>query len=284
MEESTFLRIATPGGGTVHVRRGNNDHFWRSYENGSWEPETSAVFRRFIDPQRSYVDIGAWIGPTLLLGCQLAKRAYGVEPDPIAFAELLENIQHNRPLTDNVRLFNLCITPVSGKVSFGSRGTGGDSMSSLLFSSEATSWKVEGIKFEDWIKQNDISDCTFVKIDIEGGEYSLLPSMRTFLRCNRPTVLLSLHPCFLGDLGAQGAKAKLKNSLLRFKSTLQILHLLAFYKYLYSPRGRCPSCTHHSRFVQILDRAPWKPAVLFLSCLYGLLGRPHELLLTDRPW
>src|ERR1035437_6797698 len=150
MPQSSHLQI-TVEGKTFHVRHGNNDGFWSNYERGVWETDTQAVFRRFIDPQHSYIDIGAWIGPTLLLGCQLAKRAYGIEPDPVAYAELCENMAYNRPLTANVQLFNICITPVSGKVSFGNRGDGGDSNSSLLFSSEKASWTVDGISFHEWI-------------------------------------------------------------------------------------------------------------------------------------
>src|ERR1700687_4776653 len=49
--------------------------------------------------QHCYIDVGAWIGPTLLYGCQLAKMAYGLEPDPIAFAEL----EQHRPEPGNPR-------------------------------------------------------------------------------------------------------------------------------------------------------------------------------------
>jgi FkbM family methyltransferase len=196
MPESAYRQINTPQGNPLRVRCGNNDGFWDSYESGAWEPDTLAIFRRLIDENHSYVDIGAWIGPTLLLGCQLAKRAYGIEPDPIAFAELSANIDSNRPLTSNVHLFNLCITPASGKVPFGSRCDGGDSMSSLLFSREKTCWTVEGKNFQEWIEQNEVNDCSFVKIDIEGGEYVVLPTMMTYARTYRPTIQPFVTPGF----------------------------------------------------------------------------------------
>ena|SRR6185437_8258934 len=284
MEESTLLRIQTPGESHVYVHSGNYDAFWNSYGNGSWEPETGAAFRRFIDSRHSYVDIGAWIGPTLLLGCQLAKSAYGIEPDPIAFAELLENIERNQPLTNNVHLFNLCITPVSGKVFVGSRGTGGDSMSSLLFSDETTSWTVQGVNFEQWIRDSEISDCNFIKIDIEGGEYSVVPTMSKYLQNNRPTLLLALHPGFLGDLRSRSIGRRLRNCLLRLTNTLHILGMLRFYKYWYSLKGRCRTSTYRYHIIKLIDGSSWKAAVLFLSCLRGLVGRPHELLFTDHKW
>src|ERR1700676_1105845 len=100
----------------LNVAPGRNDAYWQSVARGVWEPETFPILERFIDGAHSYIDMGAYIGPTLLYGCQIAKRAYGIEPDPIAFAELQQNIDRNRPTTDNVQLFEACIAPKSGEV------------------------------------------------------------------------------------------------------------------------------------------------------------------------
>jgi FkbM family methyltransferase len=273
-----------------YVRRGKNDDFWNGYIDGTWEPDTQAVFKRFIDSLHSYIDIGAWIGPTLFLGCQLAKRAYAIEPDPVAYTELVENIKYNQPLTGNVQLFNICITPVSGKVSFGSRHDGGDSMSSLLFSNGKTSWTVNGINFQEWIEQNEIKDCNFIKIDIEGGEYTVLPTMAAYLRTHRPTLHLSLHPWLLGELSARGTRAKLKRSMLRLGNTVRLLNSLRFYKNLYDPFGRGPnldsstSLRSRLKLHYRLAKVSWKPVVLLLVCLLGVFGRGSALVLTDQEW
>src|SRR5690349_10667280 len=111
----------------LSVTSGRHDGYWRSIVDGTWEPETFRIFDRFIDREHSYLDVGAFIGPTLLYGCQLAKRVYGFEPDPLAFAELKRNIELNRPLTDNVQILELCLAPKSGQIGFGSAGEGGDS-------------------------------------------------------------------------------------------------------------------------------------------------------------
>ena len=75
------------------VSAGRNTAFWQEVASGAWESDTFAIFDRFLDQQHSYIDIGTWIGPTLLYGCQLARRTYGLEPDPIAFAELEANLE-----------------------------------------------------------------------------------------------------------------------------------------------------------------------------------------------
>lgn len=294
MPQSSQLQV-TVERSPVYVRRGRHDGFWSIYESGNWEPDTQAVFRRFIDRQHSYIDLGAWIGPTILLGCQLAKRAYGVEPDPLAYAELVDNISYNQPLTGNVQLFNICMTLVSGKVSFGSRGDGGDSESSLLFSNGKTSWTVDGKNFQEWIEQNEINDCSFVKIDIEGGEYSVLPTMAAYLREHRPTVHLSLHPCFLGELSGRGMGAKLRRSALRLHNTIRIFRMVGFYKYLYDPLGKIGKVTNlgmssslRSRLRLHLHHAiaklSWKPVVLLVLYLLSIAGLRSTVVLTDQEW
>jgi FkbM family methyltransferase len=277
----------TIGANAVHVVRGTHDRFWSGYEKGFWEPATRAIFKRFIDPRYSYIDMGAWIGPTLLIGCQLAKRCHGIEPDPIAYAELVENMAANRPLTNNVQLFNICIAPVSGEIAFGSQAEGGDSMSSLLFANGKTSWTVEGVNFQEWIEHNGIDDCNFIKIDIEGGEYRVLPTMTAYLRKHRPTLYLSLHPCFLGELQIEGLTAKLERSVLRLMNTVRILQMLRFYRHWYDPFRTAPSLAASSlryRTHHVLAIKSWKLFVLLLTCLNGVLGRLSALVLTDQEW
>jgi len=215
------------------VAPASHEEFWKLVSSGAWESDTFAIFDRFLDREHSYLDIGTWIGPTVLYGCQISKSVYGLEPDPIAHAEILNNVALNRPLTDNVRLFNACIARQSGEVLLGSRGEGGDSTSSLLFAKKRTHWKVKAYAFEDFIHENRVTDCNFIKMDIEGGEYQIIPTMTRYLKAQRPTMHLSLHPCYLKfrPLGVVG------RLLARWWGTLKILRGLGFYKHIYDHSG-----------------------------------------------
>ena len=292
-EESSSLEIVVRGQ-PVRLRKGRHDEFWRAFERGVWEPETRATFQRFLDAEHSYIDVGAWIGPTLLIGCQFAKRAYGLEPDPIAHAELVDNLVQNRPLTRNVEVFPWCLAPASGPVAFGSRAGGGDSMSSLLFPAGKTSWIVEGVTIEEFLARAKIHDCNFIKMDIEGGEYSVVPAMLPYLRGQRPTLLLSLHPCFLGNLDARGYVDRLARSVLRFETTVHLLRILSFYPYFYDPYGKCPEFlqnARHSRIHRFLAETSWKPVawlrryrLLARTCWRGARGKLSTLVLTSQEW
>ena len=193
-----LVRIAARGR-SFWVDRGRNGEFWTHVDRGEWEPGTFDIFDRFIDRESAYLDLGAWIGPTVLYGCGLAKAVYAVEPDPIAGAELGRNLGLNRPLTENVHVYPLCLAPKSGTVWFGSEGEGGDSQSSLLFGKGKTRWTVEARNFEDLVGEAGIGRCGFIKMDIEGGEYGVLPGMLGYLRRHRPTAVPVAAPRLSGS-------------------------------------------------------------------------------------
>ena len=196
--------------------------FWKSVEENRWENETYKVFDFFINKNNSYIDIGAWIGPTVLYGCQLAKHCYAIEPDPVAFKSLKANVDLNPDIADRITLFKGCIGSGCGKVKFGTKTNFGDSSSSLIFN-EAGSIDIESLTLEEFIKRNNIKDCTFIKMDIEGGETIVLPAIKKYLLENMPTISLSLHPYFFKNV-----KDDLK----------AIVDVLKIYPRIYSNDGR----------------------------------------------
>lgn len=161
-----------------NVTTSKNLDFWIAVGSGYWEPTTYEIFDGLISDKYCYLDIGAWIGPTALYATQLAKRAYAFELDPIAFQELKQNVAANKNADWASRLviYNKAIASSSGTLRLGSRGSGGDSMSSVLFVDGETSWDVEAITLAQFIDTEKLQDeKLFLKIDIEGGEYELLP-------------------------------------------------------------------------------------------------------------
>lgn len=223
-------------GKSFRVAPGRNREFWNEANSGVWEPETYETFERFIRPDRDYIDIGSWIGPTVLFGCQFARRAFAVEPDPVAFADLSANVSAN-PFS-NIQLFNGCIAEKSGKVAFGSQGDGGDSMSSMLFASGKTRWTVDALSFDDFLRAHQVGDVGFLKMDIEGGEYGVLPTMLPYLQKHRPTLHLSLHPCFLAPGDNLSYLGKLRRAGETLGPTLELLRSLGFYRNIFDTHGR----------------------------------------------
>lgn len=193
--------------------------FWNGVQRGSWEPETFHVFKHFLREDRSYLDIGAWIGPTALYGCQLAKMCYAFEPDPVAFEELEYNRNLN-PNFKNLLLYKAAIgASESPQTMIGFHDNYGDSMSSLL--SDKGKMKVDQLSLTAAIEMKE--DLNFIKMDIEGGEAIVLPSAIGIIQKRHPTLYLSLH----GPMFPRGFEAYFA----------RIMETIGSYKKIYTAQG-----------------------------------------------
>jgi len=201
----------------------NEEKFWDLVGKGGWEWDTYRIFDQFIDKEHSYIDIGAFEGATVLYGSQIAKHCYAIEPDNVAFKILVENINLNPGLKSKITLFNGCIGNVSGDVKLGTMTKFGDSMSSISFAEPKNYLTVKSLTLDEFTETNNIRDCNFIKMDIEGGESLILPNIKAYLQKNSPTLFLSLHPFWFKD---------------REQDSKQIMSALKTYKHLYYADGR----------------------------------------------
>ena len=212
--------------------------FWDRFQGGDWEPETMAVFDHYIGPETLHLDIGCWIGPTLLYAAGRARLAVGFEPDPVAFNRLEANVAAN-PLLKNVRLHRCAIAAENGELKMGSQSEPGDSMSSALFANQANHWTAPARRLEDFAGEWPTDGDCFAKIDIEGGEFTMLPSLKDFLVARRATVFLSLHQgYFLKPYLGRGFWPKLFGELRLFLRILRFVPLLRHYSHIYDEHGR----------------------------------------------
>jgi FkbM family methyltransferase len=175
----------------------NNLNFWNKVENNKWEKDTFSIFDRFLNEDTVYFDIGAWIGPTVLYAAQLSKSAFAFEPDPVAFNVLKTNLglNENTPWYKKLTLCNKAVSVEKGFIYIGSKSSGGDSLSSSLFDNNDTKWKVETLTIPELISTNNLkNESLFFKIDIEGGEYELVPALNTIFSTHNSLLFLSFHP------------------------------------------------------------------------------------------
>ncbi|MDE1888929.1 MAG: FkbM family methyltransferase [Planctomycetota bacterium] len=231
--------LVNKNGIILRVLKTEHEQFWSSLTKGEWEPETFEIFDRFITRDFTYLDIGAWIGPTLLYASHFAKEAYGFEPDPIAFNELAANLKLNSKL-NNVKIYQTLIGNINGKVRFGNRHSCGDSQGSILFADRQTSWEVDSVRLENVVQREKIQPPLFIKIDIEGGEYSLVPSLKKLFRDTRPIVYLSLHPSFFFMSLYPGSTSLIKRILRRIKYVVAHMRLvmsLRAFRHIYDSHG-----------------------------------------------
>jgi FkbM family methyltransferase len=220
MVTGQFMRKITIRNKNFNVKDAHCD-FWNQFEKETWEKTTLDIFDANIHANSCFLDIGSWMGPTALYAAQSAKHVICIEADPIAYQELQENIDLNPSLRQKITTINKAISPTEENVRMGARHTQGDSMSSIIFSSDTNFWEISSITPQQ-IFSNIIGryDHYFIKIDIEGGEYSLMPHLRKLTELPNNIFFISLHPKFVE-----------RNSFLRFfKMSLQTRKALLPFK------------------------------------------------------
>ncbi|MFV0515646.1 MAG: FkbM family methyltransferase [Jhaorihella sp.] len=194
-----------------------HSRFWRKASRGEWEPQTFAVLDTHLGPEGDYVDIGAWIGPTVLFGARRARHVWCFEPDPVAFRHLAWNIELNG--LQNVSAFAAAVSEgfgVARMASFG--GEAGDSTTSLLNAGGTGGTDALTIGWDNFAHAVDLSRVSLVKMDIEGAEFAVLPTLVPWLRAQRPALYLSTHAPFL-DQSARGARMSALARTLAFYDT-----------------------------------------------------------------
>ena len=204
--ESALQALSVSVGPQAFLVRANAARcaFWHRVQAGAWEPQTFEVFRRFLQPDRSYIDLGAWIGPTVLYGATLSRSVHALEPDPVAFAELDRNVQANPGLCKKIHLYSFGIGAESGPLQlyagglyYAGHSEFGDSMSGMLAAPDVPGQpchEARGVDMERFLDMYAGKDCNFIKMDIEGGEYAVIPGLwRRLWRWGPPTLCVSFH-------------------------------------------------------------------------------------------
>ncbi len=170
-------------------------HFWRTAKQGKWEPFTFQILSKFLKKDSICLDIGAYIGPIALYASRICKKVYCIEPDPHAYEKLLTNIRLNQ--IPNIIPVQCAIHNINGVINLGCPDGIGKSTTSILTVSEKNTFTVESKTLDSFIDIWGIDRIDFLKIDVEGAEYMLLPSFKEVLLSWKPTLYLSVHPFLL---------------------------------------------------------------------------------------
>lgn len=197
-----------------------HNKFWVAAAEGRWEKETFRILSHFSHPDHTYLDMGAWIGPTVLYAAKKFKRVITFEPDPIAYRHLCLNVELND--MQNVTTFCVALADEDGIQRMNSMGNKlGDSNTSLLSSSpDKLGFDVIKLSWSSYLKYSKIGKIDLIKIDIEGGEFQLASTLLPYLQEYKPTVYLSTHAPYL-------------DPAIRKENMQRMIDTFSLYKYCY---------------------------------------------------
>ena len=177
---------------------------WQSTAAERWEPETLDILDAHLSPQTVLWDIGAYLGQISLYASRKCRRVVAFEPDPDALQQLIWNARRNR--ADNIAVVGAALAAESGicpmAPALSQQYFLGRSTTSFLLSPDAReSFLAPAFGRAAWEDLIRAEPPDFIKMDIEGGEFELLPAMSDFLASHRPKLMLALHAHFLRNRG-----------------------------------------------------------------------------------
>jgi FkbM family methyltransferase len=164
------------------------DWFWGEWCADTWEGGTLDIVDRFARPGTTFVDVGAWIGIVSMWAARNGARVIAIEPDPVARASLNANVRFN---DCDIEVVAGAVDDVTGTTHLRphERFGFGDSMTQLSSEGlETPCWRLEDI-FESY----GIENCSLVKMDVEGHEAVLLPTVASFLADRKIPLFVSMH-------------------------------------------------------------------------------------------
>ena len=168
-------------------------HFWREFKKDGWEPETYNCFKKNIKDNTTFIDIGAWVGVTLIWASVLgSKKIFAIEANPRSYKLLLKTINANDSLRESVTILNKCISDSSGDfVNFGKK------LSSNSMISDKGDYRVETISLTKYLNLIKAQSNVFLKIDIEGAEELIIKDLILLKNTIKDIkIFLALHPNF----------------------------------------------------------------------------------------
>ena len=197
----TRLRKTTVGNYIINVNKFHTIDY-NLYKNKAYSLNLPRIAAAITDKYKdsSILDIGANVGDTVAL-----IRSAGVTNNIIC-VEGLEYyhkiLLKNLPLFNNVISFNLFLSDVNN--SLGEKIEIKDGTARVLSSSEKTSDKNIGVRLDDFIKINNLSNIKLLKIDTDGYDFKILRGGINFISENHPTIFFEYDNLYLSKNGDDG--------------------------------------------------------------------------------
>ena len=187
---------------------------------GFYEPQETVLLQSLLRPGMTFVDIGANWGYFTLLAADLvgpAGRVVSFEPHPALYQRLAQNVGRNH--FEWVTTLQVAVAGAEGEMNLAgyAAGTTNWGVSRLTVDAEpgTSNFRVRTATLESLLDAQGAAEVDMLKMDIEGAEGSVLPTMRQGLSRGRyQRILLELHPSALSEQGI--AAENLVGELLAF--------------------------------------------------------------------
>ena len=208
LTKKQYIFFKLKNGIVFKIRSKTND---RVIFNQIWLTKTYIPRGFEIKENDVILDVGAHIGLFSILAGALAKKGkvYSFEPSLDNFNLLKENVEINK--ARNIELINKAVAGNSGMRGF---ALSPDDPAGHAIPYDETDRKkinVPTVSLDDFIRENNIKEIDFLKMDCEGAEYEI------FFNCNQETLMkINKISMEYHDVDSERIVARIKEFLEKF--------------------------------------------------------------------
>jgi FkbM family methyltransferase len=171
---------------------------WSRYFEKDYESENIRFLKDHIAPGAVVFDVGAHLGLMSVIASQLATesgKVYAFEPSPATHRLLQKVIRLNSGYAP-ILPFALAITNQKGQLKFYESEVPGSNSNSLVEKHHANRVAIEipCTSLDEFVKEEQITNVSMIKIDAEGSELEVLQGARQLLLTQKPKLILAVHP------------------------------------------------------------------------------------------
>lgn len=177
--------------------------FWGWVAAGHYDREWK-VLETNLRPDHTFLDLGAWVGSHSLFASRICKRVVAVEPDPVAFEILAENVKTH----PNIEAYKIAVAEYAGNIRLGSGFLGASTTRKNPNAGGGIGAWEPGHDFEvscttlaRFASSCRLEDPLFIKMDVEGSEEAILQDLE-FFEERKPILYLEQHPFWWQDAAA----------------------------------------------------------------------------------
>ena len=176
-----------------------NFWFWENkYTN--WEKDTFDIFDKFLNKNKIFIDIGAWIGTTSMYGSRKSKYVFSVDADKKSIKDMILNMKNN--CENNYTIINKAVYNTKTEIKFGknlflNNSKMNDSTSQIYDSSKVSDeyYTVSTITPQEILDHYNINpnEISLIKVDIEGGEEYIISELYDIHKKYNIPLYISFH-------------------------------------------------------------------------------------------
>jgi len=121
--------------------------------------------------------------------CKGAKEVHCFEPSPTSYSAIRENFSF-----ENLFIENKAVTSETGEIEFYNNDSSSINSSAYIINEGCTKIICKSISLPDYIKEKDIVQIDYLKIDCEGAEYDIIESLdEYFLSTSVRSMCIEYH-------------------------------------------------------------------------------------------